>query len=101
MLNVISNQKKPVSASFLAKELNVSRQVIVGDIALLRDGEHEIIVTTRGYMIQRFNNEAGGSNILKGEYIGIITPIAISKPVIVSFIVFCVFIKLPYNLHIS
>jgi len=48
-------QNKPVSASFLAKELNVSRQVIVGDVALLRAQGHEIIATARGYMIPHFN----------------------------------------------
>jgi len=56
VLNVINNQNKPVSASFLAKELNVSRQVIVGDVALLRAQGHEIIATARGYMIPSFND---------------------------------------------
>lgn len=38
----------PVSATALAKELGVSRQVIVQDIALLRaEGEH-ILSTNRG-----------------------------------------------------
>jgi len=55
VLGYVHNQKKPVSASFLAKELGVSRQVIVGDIALLRAGGHEIIATARGYMIPSFN----------------------------------------------
>jgi len=56
ILDTINNQKKPVSASFLAKELNVSRQVIVGDVALLRAQGHEIIATARGYMIPSFND---------------------------------------------
>jgi len=56
VLDAISNQKKPVSASFLAKELDVSRQVIVGDVALLRAAGHEIIATARGYMIPSFND---------------------------------------------
>ena len=55
VLDVISHQKKPISASLLAKELNVSRQVIVGDVALLRAQGHEIIATARGYMIPSFN----------------------------------------------
>jgi len=55
VLNTIKQQKKPVSASLLAKELNVSRQVIVGDVALLRAQGHEIIATARGYMIPNFN----------------------------------------------
>jgi len=55
VLTAISHQKKPVSASLLAKELNVSRQVIVGDVALLRAQGHEIIATARGYMLPSFN----------------------------------------------
>jgi transcriptional regulator of NAD metabolism len=43
----------PVSATALAKDFNVSRQVIVGDIALLRARGGEIISTARGYMMAR------------------------------------------------
>jgi len=56
VLDAISNQTKPVSASLLAKNLNVSRQVIVGDVALLRAAGHEIIATARGYMIPGAND---------------------------------------------
>jgi len=55
ILHAISHHNKPVSASSLAKEFNVSRQVIVGDVALLRAQGHEIIATARGYMIPTFN----------------------------------------------
>ena len=51
ILEAIRHGKVPVSASLLAKKLNVSRQVIVGDIALLRAQDHEIIATARGYII--------------------------------------------------
>ena len=40
-----------VSASVLAKEFSVSRQVIVGDIALLRAGGLDIAATPRGYIL--------------------------------------------------
>ena len=40
-----------VSASALAKELAVSRQVIVGDVALLRAEGHDIVATARGYRL--------------------------------------------------
>ncbi|MGI5963570.1 MAG: transcription repressor NadR [Lawsonibacter sp.] len=43
----------PVSASTLARECSVSRQIIVGDVALLRAGGLNIAATPRGYMIQR------------------------------------------------
>jgi len=54
ILNMIRQKDTPVSASLLAKTLNVSRQAIVGDIALLRAQGSEIIATARGYMIPEF-----------------------------------------------
>ena len=44
----------PVSASALAKALGVSRQIIVGDIAILRAQGRDIIATSRGYVIPTF-----------------------------------------------
>ena len=44
---------RPVSASARAAGLNVSRQIIVGDIALLRAGGAEISATPRGYVLPR------------------------------------------------
>ena len=41
-----------LSASHLAAEFGVSRQVIVGDIALLRSSGHEIDATPRGYVMR-------------------------------------------------
>lgn len=41
-----------MSGSLLAKELDVSRQVIVQDIALLRAGGDDILSTNRGYVLQ-------------------------------------------------
>lgn len=46
-----SNQ--PVSATALAARFSVSRQVIVGDIALLRAAGADISATPRGYVIQK------------------------------------------------
>ena len=43
----------PVSAAALAERLGVSRQIIVGDVALLRAGGAEIAATPRGYMLRR------------------------------------------------
>ena len=42
---------KPVSASALAKKFGVSRQIIVGDIALLRASGSLIRSTPRGYVL--------------------------------------------------
>ena len=41
----------PVSASALAKEFDVSRQIIVGDVALLRAAGLDIAATPRGYIL--------------------------------------------------
>jgi len=56
ILETIGTREKPVSATSLAKELNVSRQVIVGDVSLLRAGGYDIIATARGYMIPKHND---------------------------------------------
>ncbi len=43
----------PISASALAAKFSVSRQIIVGDIALLRSAGYEIDATPRGYCLRR------------------------------------------------
>ena len=53
ILDRLRTADRPVSASSLAAELNVSRQIIVGDIALLRAGGAEISATPRGYVLPR------------------------------------------------
>lgn len=51
LLKTISNRTTPISASKLATITKVSRQVIVGDVALLRAQGHDIIATRRGYVM--------------------------------------------------
>lgn len=51
--------EKPVSASKFAQEFGVSRQIIVGDIALLRAAGVNIIATARGYKMQATNGGGG------------------------------------------
>ena len=41
----------PVSAAVLAREFSVSRQIVVGDVALLRAAGLEVIATPRGYVL--------------------------------------------------
>lgn len=48
---VLRAADSPVSASALAERFSVSRQVIVGDIALLRSAGTEILATPRGYVM--------------------------------------------------
>ena len=47
----IKNRAIPVSGKTLAQENEVSRQVIVQDIALIRAAGHDIISTNRGYIL--------------------------------------------------
>ena len=42
---------RPISATALARRFAVSRQIIVGDIALLRAGGMDIVATPRGYKL--------------------------------------------------
>ena len=42
---------KAISATALAGKFSVSRQIIVGDIALLRAGGMDIAATPRGYVL--------------------------------------------------
>lgn len=50
---ILENSVSPVSAASLAARLGVSRQVIVGDIALLRASGANISATPRGYVAGR------------------------------------------------
>ncbi|MCD7839775.1 MAG: transcription repressor NadR [Erysipelotrichaceae bacterium] len=51
IIKVISKSEKPISASKLASQFGVSRQIIVGDIALLRAKGYKITATPRGYIL--------------------------------------------------
>ena len=48
---------KPLSGQALGEKLQVSRQVIVTDIALLRACGHDIISTNRGYILKRVSTQ--------------------------------------------
>lgn len=50
ILKILSGQSTPVSGSDLARDLGVSRQVIVQDVAILRAKGHRIIATPQGYL---------------------------------------------------
>lgn len=43
--------QEPISAASLAARFSVSRQVIVGDVALLRAGGLDVVATPRGYRL--------------------------------------------------
>ena len=52
ILTEIKKSDVPVSAGTLAKKFHVSRQIIVGDVALLRAEGNKIIATPRGYVLE-------------------------------------------------
>lgn len=47
----------PITASYLAKECSVSRQIIVGDVAILRASGLDILATPRGYIVNKQESE--------------------------------------------
>lgn len=57
ILATITKAKSPVKGTDLAKKCQVSRQIVVGDIALLRAGGEPIISTPRGYQLAREHSE--------------------------------------------
>lgn len=59
----------PVSATTLAGKLGVSRQIVVGDVALLRAGGYEIRSTPRGYVSGAAENR-GCREIIACRHIG-------------------------------
>ena len=53
IIQILQASQEPVSGVDLSKRLQVSRQVIVQDIALLRANGMNIFSTNRGYLIQK------------------------------------------------
>ena len=52
IIDILSRSDTPVSGVALANQLNVSRQVIVQDIALIRAASYDVYSTNRGYVIR-------------------------------------------------
>ena len=50
ILELLKNASEPISGSAIAKEMKVSRQVIVQDITLLRTA-YPILATAKGYLL--------------------------------------------------
>ena len=51
LIGILKKEDAPVSAAKLAAHFSVSRQIIVGDIALLRAAGENITATPRGYIL--------------------------------------------------
>ncbi|MYL20354.1 HTH domain-containing protein [Halobacillus litoralis] len=50
ILTLLKQRGVPITGSALAEEMNVTRQVIVGDVSLLKAGNEPIVATSQGYM---------------------------------------------------
>ena len=62
ILSLLGNTDNPIPANTLKERFNVSRQVIVQDIAILRVGGYDITSTNRGYVL---NDKAQASRVFK------------------------------------
>ena len=62
ILKILKNRKEPAAGTELAKRLQVSRQILVQDMALIRANGVEILSTNRGYMIRE---EKAASRVFK------------------------------------
>ncbi len=60
ILQLLQQSRQPISAGTIARQFHVSRQIIVGDIALLRAANEKIAATPRGYVLE--------SDVPDGEY---------------------------------
>lgn len=58
ILRLLKERGAPLSGMALSKELGVSRQVIVQDIALIRAENHNILSTNKGYIYRIASEES-------------------------------------------
>lgn len=55
LIKILKQNSNAISASRLAKIFNVSRQIIVGDIALLRAQGETIVASSKGYTLNPYS----------------------------------------------
>lgn len=53
IVNLLLSAKDPISGGELAQRFNISRQIIVQDITVLKGTGYEILSTNQGYVMQR------------------------------------------------
>ncbi|MDD3840799.1 MAG: transcription repressor NadR [Clostridia bacterium] len=68
IIETLSNSSLPIAGNQLAEKFNVSRQVIVQDIAILRAKGYEIIATPQGYLIFSENSPQSFSRIIASNH---------------------------------
>ena len=59
VLECLKRSKEPVTGTQLAEEFGVSRQIIVGDVSILRAMGTPIYATPRGYIVPKKNSADG------------------------------------------
>lgn len=64
LIHVLEQCKRAVSGTDLAKQFDVSRQVIVQDIALLRATNKKILSTNKGYILFREDSKEKAKRIV-------------------------------------
>ena len=58
IISMLQTSEKPISATYIANEFSVTRQIIVADIALLRASGHSIRAEHKGYVLERSDHTA-------------------------------------------
>ena len=53
IVNLLLSAKEPISGSELAQKFDISRQIIVQDITVLKSSGYEILSTNQGYVLQK------------------------------------------------
>ena len=57
LLLLLKNAGEPLAGGILAQQLGVSRQIIVQDIALIRETGASIVGTSQGYVLEKNSRE--------------------------------------------
>ena len=64
ILRILGESDDCISAAQLAERFGVTRQIIVSDVALLRDNGHRIAATRRGYRLEKLPGQGQMESIL-------------------------------------
>lgn len=65
IVSALHASRVPISGSALARTVGVSRQVVVQDIALLRADGHDIVATSRGYVLRESGDPGVPTRLVK------------------------------------
>ena len=55
IIKMLTQADEPISGTAFANKFNVTRQIIVKDIALIKAANHKILATARGYILEKNN----------------------------------------------